>query len=184
MQRQAIRQGFAMRSPQQARTVSSQILPPPPNPPPSRTAALAPPHPMIPVPVCSSTRTWISTSMFDVSMGLTDSEADAEGVTDDEVVVHSPTPSALHPLLRSSGTHDHLDGPMLGFVVREREVTYADTRTSLDHARANSDHGLDFDLTSLTSLGPSASGGEGWADWPTQRGLGGSSVSPDTGVGK
>lgn len=50
---------------------------------------------------------------FDVFMGPMDSDADAEGVTDDEVVVPSPTPSALHPLLRSSGTHDHPDRPML-----------------------------------------------------------------------
>ena len=101
---------------------------------------------------------------LDVSMGLADSDADAEGVTDDEVVVPSPTPSIPHPLLRSSGTHEHPDGPMLGFVVREREVADADTSTRLDHASASPDRGLDLDLTSLTSLGPSVSGGEGWAD--------------------
>ena len=117
---------------------------------------------------------------LDVSMSLTDSDADAEGVTDDEVVVPSPTPSAPHPLLRSSGTHEHIDGPMLGFVVPER----ADASTSLDHACESPDRGLDFDLTSLTSLGPSVSGGEGWGDWPTQHGLGGTSASPDTGVGE
>ena len=123
---------------------------------------------------------------LDVSMGLADSDADAEGVTDDEVVVPSPTPSVPHPLLRSSGTHDHPDGPMLGFVIREREVPGADPDAgpSLDHVRASPDRGLDLDLTSLTSLGPSVSGGEGWADWPTQHGLGGPSVSPDTGVGE
>jgi hypothetical protein len=81
---------------------------------------------------------------------LSDSDADAEGVTDDEVVIPSPTPPAPHPLLRSSGTHEHPDGPMLGFVVPER----ADASTSLDHARESPDRGLDFDLTSLTSLGP------------------------------
>ena len=125
---------------------------------------------------------------LDVSMGLTDSDADAKGVTDDEVVVPSPTPSVLHPLLRSSGTHDHPDGPMLGFVVREREREVPDADPDagpiLDHARASPDRGLDFDLTSLTSIGPSVSGGEGWADWPTQHGLGGTSVSPNTGVGE
>ena len=121
---------------------------------------------------------------LDVSMGLTDSNADAEGATDDEVVVPSLTPSVPHPLLRSSGTHDHSDRPMLGFVVPKREVTNADTSTRLDHARASPDRGLDFDLTSLTSLGPSVSGGERWADWPTQHGLGGPSISPDTGVGE
>ena len=69
---------------------------------------------------------------------LADSDADAEGVTDDEVVVPSPlpTPSAPYPLLRSSGTHEHPDGPMLGFVVPEREVADANASTSLDHARA------------------------------------------------
>lgn len=35
---------------------------------------------------------------LDVFMGLTDSGADAEGVTDDEVVVPSPTPSTSPPL--------------------------------------------------------------------------------------
>ena len=121
---------------------------------------------------------------LDVSMGLADSDVDAEGVTDDEVVVPSPTPSAPHPLLRPSGAHEHPDGPMLGFIVPERGVADADASTSLDHARASPDRGLDFDLTSLTSLGPSVSGGEGWADWPTRHGLGGASLSPDTGVGE
>ena len=69
---------------------------------------------------------------------------------------------------------------MLGFVVPDR----ADASTSLDYTRESPDRGLDFDLTSLTSLSPSVSGGERWADWPTQRGLGGTSVSPDTGVGE
>ena len=44
---------------------------------------------------------------LDVSVGLTDSDAYAYGVTIDELVVPSPTPSAPHPLLCSSGTHDH-----------------------------------------------------------------------------
>ena len=96
---------------------------------------------------------------LDVSMGLADSDVDAEGVTDDEVVVPSPTPSAPHPLLRPSGAHEHPDGPMLGFIVPERGVADADASTSLDHARASPDRGLDFDFTSLTSLGPSVSGG-------------------------
>ena len=146
---------FAL-SPRQARTVSSQVLPPLLNLFPSRTATLALPHPMILVPVCSSTRTWVSTSM---SLSLTDSNADAEGVTDDEVLVPSPTRSAPHPLLRSSGRHEHPDGPMAGFVVPEREVADANTSTSLDQARASPDQGLDFHLTSLTSLNPNVSGG-------------------------
>ena len=104
---------------------------------------------------------------LDVSMGLTDWVADAEGVTDDEVVVPSPTPSAPHPLLHFSSTHEHPDGPMLGFAVPEPEIV--DTNgSSLDHARASLNRGLDFDLTSLTSLGPSVSR---WAEWPLQLGL-------------
>ena len=154
-------------------TVSSQILSPLPNLPPSRTAALAPPHLMI-------MQQSDMDSNLNVSISLADSKADAEGVTDDEVVMPSPTPSAPHPLLRSSGMHEHPDGPMLGFVVPER----ADAGTSLDHTRESPDRGLDFDLTSLTSLGPSVSGGEGWADWSTQRGLGGTSVGPGTDVGE
>ena len=88
------------------------------------------------------------------------------GVTgDEEVVPLLSTPSAPHPPLRPFSTHDHPDEPMLGFVVPEREVSNADACTSLDHARASPDRGLDFDLTSLTSLGPSVS--DGWVDWPT-----------------
>ena len=122
--------------------------------------------------------------MVDVSMGLTDSDADADGLADDEVVVPSSTPSAPHPLLRSSGTHEHPDGPMLGFVVPEREVADADASTNLDHTRANPDRSLDSDFTSLTSLNPSVSGGKGWVAWHTKHGLDGTSVSPDTVVGE
>ena len=117
---------------------------------------------------------------LDVSMGLTNSDADAEGVTDDEVVVPSPTPSVPHPLLRFSGTHDHPDGPILCFILREREV--ADADADVGTSRASLDRGLKFDLSSLTSLGPSVSSGEGWVDRPTQHNLSGTSVSPDTGV--
>ena len=53
IQRQAIRQGFCLGGPQQARTVSSQILPPLPNLPPSQTWALVPPHPMTLVPAAA-----------------------------------------------------------------------------------------------------------------------------------
>ena len=59
-----------------------------------------------------------------------------------------------------------------------------DARPSLGPAPENPDRGLDFDLTSLTSLNPSVSGGERWVAWPTQRGVGGTSVNPDTGVGE
>ena len=64
MQRQAIWQGFCYEEP--ATGAHSLLANPLPllNPPPSWTAALAPPHPIIlvPVPVVSSARTWISTS--------------------------------------------------------------------------------------------------------------------------
>ena len=98
----------------------------------------------------------------DVSMSLTDSDADAEGVTDDEVVVPSPSPLAPNPLLRSLGTHHQPDGPMLDFVIAEHEIADADPDlgTSLGHARASPDPGLDFDHTSFTSLNASVSGGE------------------------
>ena len=62
---------------------------------------------------------------------------------------------------------------MLGFVVRKREVVDADSDAgpSLGHAHASPDRGLSFDdLTSLTSLNPSVSGGEGLVDWPLQHG--------------
>ena len=99
---------------------------------------------------------------LNVYMGLTSSDADAEGVTDDEVVVPSPTSSVPHPLLRFSGTHDHPDRPMLAFIVCEREV--ADADADVGTSRASLDRGLNFDLSSLTSLGPSVSSGEGWVD--------------------
>ena len=176
MQRQAIRQGFCCEEPA---TGAHGLL--------ANPLAAAEPSSLADSGV-SATTSDPSPSLqhsdmdlnLDVSMAFMDSDADAEGVTDDEVVVPSPTPSAPHPLLRSSGTHEHPDGPMLGFVVPER----ADANTSLDHARESPDRGLDLDLTSLTLLGPSVSGGEGWVGWPTQRDLGGTSVSPDTGVGE
>ena len=59
---------------------------------------------------------------------------------------------------------------MLGFVVCKREVD-SDADLSLGHAHASPDRGLSFDdLTSLTSLNPSVSGGEGLVDWPLQHG--------------
>ncbi|KAN0136406.1 hypothetical protein V8E53_005774, partial [Lactarius tabidus] len=116
-------------------------------------------------------------------MGLTESDADADGVTDDEVVMPSPTPSTPHPLLRSSGAHDHPDGPMLGFVAPEHNNADPDpiAGTSLDHAHASPDRGLDFNLTSLSAI---SSGGEGWADWNPTGVLGGPSISTDAAVGE
>jgi hypothetical protein len=83
----------------------------------------------------------------DLEVGLADSDADADEVTDDEVGVPSPTPHTPHPLLRSSGTHDHPDGPMLGFVVPEHADADPVAGTSLDHADATPDRGLHVDLT-------------------------------------
>ena len=169
---------FAL-SPQQTRTVSSQILRP------CRTFLLASDGASATTsddPGPSPQHSDMDLNL-DVSLSLTDSNADAEGVTDDEVLAPSPTRSAPHPLLRSSCRHEHPDGPMLGFVVPEREVADANASTSLDQARASPDRGFDFDLTSLTSLNPNVSDGEGWVDWPTQHDLGGTSISPDAGVG-
>ena len=147
--------------------VSSQIPPPPPNPLPSRTATLAPPHP---VPVCSNTRTWISTS---TSLWASWARMRVRRV---QLTMKSSFPrlhifssSPLATLLR------HARPPRrtyARFVVPERNNADADPSTRLDHARACPDQGLDFDLTSHPSVR------EGWADWPTQQGLGGSSVSP------
>ncbi|KAN0136395.1 hypothetical protein V8E53_005763 [Lactarius tabidus] len=115
---------------------------------------------------------------IDVSMGLTDSDADADGVTDDEVVVPSPTPPTPHQLLRSSSTHDHPDGSMLGFAIPEHNDAAADPAggTSLP---ASPERGSDFDLTSLSAIW---SGGERWVDWNATRVLGGASASTDAGV--
>ena len=51
---------------------------------------------------------------------------------------------------------------MLDPVITEHEIADAnpDVGTSLGHARASPDLGLDFDLTSFTSLNASESGGE------------------------
>ena len=152
---------FAL-SPQQTRTVSSQILRP------CRTFLLAndgASATTLDDPGPSPQHSDMDLNL-DVSMSLTDSNADAEGVTDDEVLAPSPTRSAPHPLLRSSCRHEHPDGPMLGFVVPEREVADANTSTSLDQARASPDRCFDFDLTSLTSLNPNVSDGEGWSTGP------------------
>jgi hypothetical protein len=116
-------------------------------------------------------------------MGPADSDADADGVTDDEVVVPSPTSPTPHPLLRSSGTHDHPDGPMLSFAIPEHGAAHADPDAvpSLDHAHSSPDRGLDFDLTSLSAI---SSGGERWADWDASHGLGGVGVTTEAGVGE
>ena len=77
------------------------------------------------------------------------------GVTDDEEVVPLlSTPSAPHPPLRPSSTHDHPDEPMLGFVVPEREVSDADACTSLDHARASPDRAWTSTSLLLLHLAP------------------------------
>ena len=127
--------------------VSSQIPPPPPNPLPSRTATLAPPHP---VPVCSNTRTWISTS---TSLWASWARMRVRRV---QLTMKSSFPrlhifssSPLATLLR------HARPPRrtyARFVVPERNNADADPSTRLDHARASPDQGLDFDLTSHPSV--------------------------------
>jgi hypothetical protein len=73
---------------------------------------------------------------------------------------------------------------MLGFVAPEHDNADPDpiiAGTSLDHAHASPDRGLDFDLTSLSAI---SSGGEGWADWNTAPVLGGPSASTEAGLGE
>ena len=115
MQQEAIRQGFCCEEPA---TGAHGLL--------ANPLAAAKPSSLADSGVSATTSDDLGPSLLhsdmgldlDVSIGLTDSDADAEGVTDDEVVMHSPTPSAPYPLLRSSGMHDHPDEP--GFVVPER----------------------------------------------------------------
>jgi hypothetical protein len=112
---------------------------------------------------------------LDVSMDLedepADADADARSVHDDVVV----PPPPLHPLLR---THDHPDGPMLGFMIPEHDG--ADADAALSHAFTSPDRDLDFEP--ITSLSASAAPSDGWVDWRAGHVLGGTSAGTDTGV--
>ncbi|KAI9436041.1 hypothetical protein H4582DRAFT_496407 [Lactarius indigo] len=104
----------------------------------------------------------------------TDANADAHGV--DDVVPPHPPP----PLLRTAGAHDHPDGPMLGFVIPERDGVNHSPTSSMDVGRAltSPSQGLNFDLTSPNR------GAEGWIDWGGGSVFGGAGASTDTGVGE
>ncbi len=118
---------------------------------------------------------------FDVSMDLGDAptcvDADAHVAVDDVVPLH---PS--HPLLRIAGTHDHPDGPMLGFVIPEHDSAGIDAGAGMDLGRAHTSPERDFDLSSLNAGG--GGGSEGWIDWRAGHVLGSTSASTDTGVGE
>jgi hypothetical protein len=100
---------------------------------------------------------------LNISMGLMDSDSDADGVGDDGVVVPSPTPPTPHALLRTSGTHGHPGGTMLGFpiAIPWHDDADVDARTILGHTYVSPERGLDSDITSLSV---SVSGGSGRVD--------------------
>ena len=98
---------------------------------------------------------------------------DTQRVDDANIVV---PPHMLYPLLCTSGTHDHPDGPMLGFVIPEH-----DAGVDLRQAHTSPERDLDFNITSLSAGGSS---GKGRADWHIGHVLGGASAHTDTGVGE
>ncbi|KAH9032559.1 hypothetical protein EDB85DRAFT_1890617 [Lactarius pseudohatsudake] len=114
---------------------------------------------------------------LDISMVARDGlvDADAHGAIDDVVPLHP-----LPPLLHTMGTHNHPDGPMLGFVIPEHDGVDCGPRPRMDvcHALKSPSQGLSFDLASLNCSG------EGSIEWRTGNILGGAGVSTDTGVGK
>ncbi|KAH9013545.1 hypothetical protein EDB84DRAFT_892560 [Lactarius hengduanensis] len=85
-----------------------------------------------------------------------DESADTYAVVVGDAPPHSPS-----PLLRTAGTHNHPDGPMLGFVIPEHDDVDHSPGASVDIGRAltSPNQGLSFDLTS------SHRGGEGLIDW-------------------
>ncbi|KAI9436837.1 hypothetical protein H4582DRAFT_362379 [Lactarius indigo] len=89
---------------------------------------------------------------------------------------HTPPP----PLLRTAGAHDHPDGPMLGFVIPERDGVDHSPTASVDVGRTltNPSQVLSFDLTSPNH------DAEGWIDWRDGSVFGGAAASTDTGVGE
>ncbi|KAH9014032.1 hypothetical protein EDB84DRAFT_1530501, partial [Lactarius hengduanensis] len=71
---------------------------------------------------------------------------------------HSPP-----PLLRIAGTHNHPDGPMLGFVILEHDDVDHSLGASAAYVRAftSSSQGLSFDLTSSIAAAKDRSTGAG-----------------------
>ncbi|KAH9014035.1 hypothetical protein EDB84DRAFT_859804 [Lactarius hengduanensis] len=166
-----------MREPRSARTVSSQLLSLP-NLLPSRTAALVPSPPTLPpqpIPMICRTRVWISTSTSTSLWTLEAGPADAHGVEDDVVPPHPPP-----PLLRTAGTHDHPDRPMLGFVIPEHDGVDHGPGAGVDAGRARTSptQGPSVDLASPNR------GGEGSINWRAGNVFGGAGAGTDTGAGE
>ncbi|KAH9069522.1 hypothetical protein EDB83DRAFT_2372857, partial [Lactarius deliciosus] len=112
---------------------------------------------------------------LDISMDLEAGPASAHGVDVDIVTPHPPP-----PLLRTAGTHDHPDGPMLGFVIPEHDGVDHSPGAGVNVGRAltSPTQGLSFDLASPYR------GGEGSIDWRAGNVSGGAGASPDTGAGE
>ncbi|KAI9436869.1 hypothetical protein H4582DRAFT_364171 [Lactarius indigo] len=105
----------------------------------------------------------------------TDADADTHGIDDDDAPPHPPP-----LLLLTAGTHDHPDGPMLGFVIPEHDGADHGPSASVDVGSAftSPSQGLNFDLTFPNR------GAEGWIDWRDGNVFGGAGASTDTGVGE
>ncbi|KAH9055280.1 hypothetical protein EDB87DRAFT_1338580 [Lactarius vividus] len=112
---------------------------------------------------------------MDLEAGLADADADAHGVGDDVVPPHPPP-----PLLRTAGTHEHPDGPMLGFVIPEHDGIDHSPSANIDVGRAltSPSQGLSFNLTSPIRAG------EGSIDWHAENVFGVAGASTDTGAGE
>ncbi|KAH9069533.1 hypothetical protein EDB83DRAFT_438763 [Lactarius deliciosus] len=131
------------------------------------TAALVPPPPTLPpqlqpITMICRMRVWISTSNT-ISMDLGDGPVHAgedESADTHGVVVGDAPPRPPPPLLRTADTHNHPDGPVLGFVIPEHDDVDHSLDASVDVGRAltSPSQGLSFDLTS------SNRGGEGSID--------------------
>ena len=107
-------------------------------------------------------------------MDLGDGPADTDTGGLDDIVEPPPLP---HPLLRTAGTHDHPDGPMLGFPIPEHDASGA----NLGHDLSNPDLDLDLDFDcDFSSLSASAASGEGWVNWRAGHVFGRTSASTDT----
>ncbi|KAH9013542.1 hypothetical protein EDB84DRAFT_892478 [Lactarius hengduanensis] len=120
---------------------------------------------------------------LDISMDLgdgpvpagEDESADTHAVVVGDAPTHSPP-----PLLRIAGTHNHPDGPTLGFVIPEHDDVDHSLGASVDVDRAltSPSQGLSFDLTS------SNRGGEGSIDWCSGNVLVVQGAGTDAGAGE
>ncbi|KAH9041043.1 hypothetical protein EDB85DRAFT_1886676 [Lactarius pseudohatsudake] len=168
-QQYAIRQGFCY----EGAAVSAHSL--------LATSPAAEPSPVSNSGACAITTNSASTTdpddlqdaSLDLDLDLEAGPADAHGVEDDVV----PPPP---PLLRTAGTHDHTDGPMLGFVIPEHDGVDHSPGAGVDIGRAltSPTQGPSFDLASPNR------GGEGSIDWRAGNVFGGAGASTDTGAGE